>query len=99
MKRSAFLGVAYAWNNPNGLWEDIGFEARMLEKCENVDSTIGHYIQSMKDADSYEGGIERVVSELRGRLDSCIWHEDSPNFFYGCREDELFPLATNMQYI
>ena len=44
MRRFAYLGVAYAWNNPNGLLDDIGFEGRQLEKCEDIDSTIGHYI-------------------------------------------------------
>lgn len=53
----------------------------------------------MKDAESYIDGIERVVGELRGRLDDCTWNVNSPNFFFACREDELLPMATNMQYL
>ena len=72
---AALLSVAYAWNNPHGLWEDIGFESRKVENCNMLDSSIGHYVQTMVDAENYQSGIRTVVDELKGRLASCTWNE------------------------
>lgn len=76
-----------AWNQPHGLFEDIGYEMRKLEKCKDVDSSVSHYVQTMVDAQNYIPGIKTVVEELRGRIEACTFEYESPNYFYACHED------------
>ena len=53
----------------------------------------------MVDAQNYIPGIKTVVQELKDRVAACTWQEAGPNFFYACSDEQLFPLATNIQYL